>query len=153
MAEMETLPDEPALADVARAVLQLHGCVEDHKRDTKGAFAKVDQRFTELGDKVDGLGRVMGNVRSAQTSVKRALGTEKTKTDARLKRLEEGQGAVLKAIRPDPEKPTVAAVSQSTALKAFSILGAVAAVPGVIALVKFLTPLITAALAAAGAVH
>ena len=153
MAEMEALPDEPTVLDLTRAVHQIHGCLEDHKRTVDQSFDRVDVRFTGVEEKLDSLGKVLGNVRSAQTSVRRALGSEKIRTDGRLKRLEDGQGAMLKAVRPDPEKPTVAAVSQSTALKAISIVGALAAVPGVIALVKFLTPLITAALAAAGAVH
>lgn len=146
MADMSELPPEPTPADLARAILQLHGCVETHKSDTRAAFA-------EMGEKLDGLGKVLARVRAAQAGVKRALSGEKTRTDARLKGLESGQAALMTTVGADKlePKPTVAAMSQRKALTLGVVIAAFAAFPGLDALIKFMLPVLKTALAYIGA--
>lgn len=48
MAEVEPLPDNPTNADLVRALLQTHNCLDEHRAETKQNFHALALRVNEV---------------------------------------------------------------------------------------------------------
>jgi len=147
-------------ADLKTQVIQVHACLESHKRDFNvfrdettlhfetmgGALAVIDQQVTTNTTSLAHIRRAMASAKDAQDRWKRTAKAQMDKTDVSVDQIADSVGA---------KKPnaTVAGMSQRKAVTGAIVIAALAAVPGTLALIKVLTPVITMVLAAIGAVR